>query len=85
MTRWRMLEDRRYQPNRLLDSALEALDCRSDNELSFELGVHQSILSRVRHKQVPISANTILAIMEQTGWSIWKVRELMGMPEDERF
>ncbi|WP_147376731.1 hypothetical protein [Noviherbaspirillum saxi] len=67
-----------YTPNHLLDTLMEMLETKSDAALARVLAVPPSTISKVRHKQVAINSDLLLAAHELTEMSIRELRDLMG-------
>jgi hypothetical protein len=71
-----------YTPNRLLNKVMECLDVENASQLAHLLECDPAIITRVSHRQRPISPGLMVQIMDRTGWHIQTVRELAGMPFD---
>ncbi|WP_194723900.1 hypothetical protein [Noviherbaspirillum malthae] len=67
-----------YDPNRLLDSVIEKLHLKNDAALARVLGVPAPVISKIRHARLPIGASLLIAMHEETGWSIRELRDRMG-------
>jgi len=67
-----------YTPNHLLDTLMAMLGAKSDAALARILAVPPSTISKVRHKQVAINSDLLLAAHELTEMSIRELRDLMG-------
>ena len=67
-----------YTPNHLLDTLMAMLGVKSDAALARILVVPPSTISKVRHKQVAINSDLLLAAHEITEMSIRELRDLMG-------
>jgi hypothetical protein len=67
-----------YNPDRLLDALIEKLQLNNDYALSFALEVWPSVISKIRHRKVPVSASMLLRMNEVTYLSIKDLRYLMG-------
>ena len=50
----------------------------SDRELGKALRIPTSVISKIRHKAIPISAKNLLAIHDVSEISIKKLRKMMG-------
>lgn len=68
-----------YDPNRLLDAVLSKLHLKNDAAMARALGVAPSVLSKVRHRRMPVGAGLILQIHESTMFSIDEIWSLMGL------
>jgi plasmid maintenance system antidote protein VapI len=78
MTDTSLLEDSNYDPNRLLDTLIKKLQLKNDATLSRLLEVAPPVISKIRHKNLPVGASMLIRIHEETGLSIREIRELMG-------
>ncbi|HEX8958040.1 MAG TPA: hypothetical protein VF798_17325 [Burkholderiaceae bacterium] len=67
-----------YNPDRLLDAVQSKLRINSDAALSRALGVAPPILSKVRHRKVPITPWLIIQIHDAARLSVEEIRALMG-------
>ncbi|HEX7642661.1 MAG TPA: hypothetical protein VF472_10695 [Burkholderiaceae bacterium] len=67
-----------YDPARLLDAIQSKLHINSDAALSRALGVAPPILSKVRHRKVPITPWLIIQIHDAAQLSVEEIRALMG-------
>lgn len=67
-----------YDPNRLLDTIIHQLELRNDAALSRALGVEAPVISKIRHRRIPIGASLLIRIHEVTEISIQELRALMG-------
>lgn len=77
-TQTRLLDDPNYNPNRLLDMVIASLALKNDAALSRALGVTPLLLSKVRHRRLPVGAELMIRIHEATTLSITEIRDLMG-------
>jgi hypothetical protein len=67
-----------YDPNHLIDSLIERLELRSDAALSRALGVEPPVISKIRHKRLPIGASILIRMHEASDIAITELREMMG-------
>ncbi|MFC7516410.1 hypothetical protein ACFQUU_15450 [Herbaspirillum sp. GCM10030257] len=67
-----------YDPNRLLDSLIDRLQLKNDAALSRTLEVAPPVISKIRHKRVPVRASLLIRMHEVTNLSIRELRDLMG-------
>ena len=67
-----------YEPGLFLDKIAKRLNMSSDRELGKALGIPSSVISKIRHKAIPISAKNLLAIHDVSEISIKKLRKMMG-------
>lgn len=75
----RLLDDPNYDPDRLLDEVLATLCLKNDAALSRALGIAPPVLSKVRHRRLPVAAGLIIQIHDATRLSIDDIRGLMGV------
>jgi hypothetical protein len=67
-----------YDPDALLDSMIEILGLKNDAALSRALGVTPPVISKIRHRKVPIGASLLIGMHETSGINIKDLRLLMG-------
>jgi hypothetical protein len=67
-----------YDPNRLLDTVIEKLSLKNDAALSRALEIAPPIISKIRHRRVPVGASMLIRMHEVSELSIRELRELMG-------
>lgn len=75
--------DAEYNPNHLLDSLREKLSLRNDAGLSRALEVEPPVISKIRHRRLPIGAAMLIRMHEVSGMSIRELRLLMGDRRDK--
>lgn len=68
-----------YDPNRLLDAVLSKLHLKNDAAMARALGVTPPVLSKVRHRRLPVGAGLILQIHETAMFSVDEIWSLMGI------
>lgn len=67
-----------YNPNKLLDAMLDILKLKNDAALARALEVAPPIISKVRHRQLPVGASMLIRMHEVSHMEIRELRELMG-------
>ena len=73
------LEDQvAYDPNHLLDSLIEKLRLKNDAALSRALEVAPPVISKIRHRRLPVGASLLIRMHEVSDLSIRELRVLMG-------
>ncbi len=73
------LEDQlAYDPNHLLDSLIEKLSLKNDAALSRALEVAPPVISKIRHRRLPVGASLLIRMHEVSDLSIRELRILMG-------
>jgi hypothetical protein len=71
-----------YDPNHLIDALIERLELRNDAALSRVLGVEAPVISKIRHKRLPIGASILIRMHETSDIAIHELRALMGDRRD---
>lgn len=73
-----MEEEKEFRPqHKLLDACMKLADVKTDKALGDKIGVASTVMSRIRHKKLPVTPTTILAIHEKLGMSVPEIRELI--------
>ncbi|NLC23316.1 hypothetical protein NB640_03280 [Oxalobacter vibrioformis] len=67
-----------YDPNNLLSAIIEHLNLKNDAALSRALDVSPPVISKIRHKRLPVGASMLIRMHEISDLSIRELRELMG-------
>jgi hypothetical protein len=67
-----------YDPNRLLDALLEKMKLKNDAALSRVLEVAPPVISKIRHRRLPVGASLLIRMHEVSDMSIRELRDLMG-------
>lgn len=67
-----------YNPNHLLDVLIEKLELKNDAALSRALAVAPPVISKIRHRRLPVGASLLIRMHEVTDMSIRELRDLMG-------
>src|ERR1700710_1292962 len=67
-----------YDPDRLLDALIEKLHLKNDAALSRALEVAPPVISKIRHRRLPVGASLLIRMHEVTDLSIAELRGLMG-------
>lgn len=67
-----------YDPDYLLGSLIGRLKLKNDAALSRALEVAPPVISKIRHRRLPIGASLLIRMHEVTALSIEELRELMG-------
>jgi plasmid maintenance system antidote protein VapI len=78
MAQHELIDQTTYDPNRLLDALLEKMNLKNDAALSRMLEVAPPVISKIRHRRLPIGASLLIRMHETTGMSIRDLRDLMG-------
>jgi hypothetical protein len=67
-----------YNPDNLLDTLIKHLQIKNDAALSRVLEVAPPVISKIRHRRLPVGASLLIRMHEVTGMSIKELRNLMG-------
>ena len=78
MTDISTLDNVDYDPNRLLDYLIDKMRTKNDAGLSRELGVAPPVISKIRHRRLPVGASMLIRMHEISDLSIRELRNLMG-------
>jgi hypothetical protein len=69
---------RQYNPDNLLGSIITRLNLKNDAALSRALEVAPPVISKIRHRRLPVGASLLIRMHEVTNLSIDELRALMG-------
>ena len=78
MTEHALSSQESYDPNRLLDTLLERMNLKNDAALSRMLEVAPPVISKIRHRRLPVGASLLIRMHEVSDLSIRDLRYLMG-------
>jgi hypothetical protein len=67
-----------YNPDNLLASIIGKLNLKNDAALSRALEVAPPVISKIRHRRLPVGASLLIRMHEVTDLSIAELRTLMG-------
>ena len=73
-----LLDDANYDPNALLDALIKKLSLKNDAALSRALEIAPPVISKIRHRRLPVGASLLIRMHEITDLSITELRTLMG-------
>ncbi|MGB7480051.1 MAG: hypothetical protein WA924_06990 [Burkholderiaceae bacterium] len=73
-----LLEQREYNPDHLLEALIQRLHLKNDAALSRALEVAPPVISKIRHRRLPVGASLLIRMHEVSELSIEELRELMG-------
>jgi len=79
MTTRHIPEEPTYDPNKVLDAIIERLNLKNDAALSRALEVAPPVISKIRHRTLPIGATILLRMHEVSEFSIRELKALMGV------
>lgn len=67
-----------YNPDRLLDALISKIDAKNDAQLCRHLEVQPPVISKIRHRRMPISASLLIRMHETCGIDVREMQALMG-------
>jgi hypothetical protein len=67
-----------YNPNKLLDAMLNQLNLKNDAALSRALEIAPPLISKIRHRRLPVAASMLIRMHEVSKLSVMELRELLG-------
>ena len=79
----RLADQAAYDPNNLLDSLIEQLHLKNDAALSRALEVAPPVISKIRHRRLPVGASLLIRMHEVSDLTIRDLRVLMGDRRDK--
>lgn len=68
----------RYDPDQLLASLIGKLNLKNDAALSRALEVSPPVISKIRHRRLPVTASLLIRMHEVSALTISELRQLMG-------
>ena len=74
----RLSDQLAYDPNNLLDTLIDKLHLKNDAALSRALEVAPPVISKIRHRRLPVGASLLIRLHEVSDLSIRELRTLMG-------
>ena len=74
----RLSDQLAYDPNNLLDTLIDKLHLKNDAALSRALEVAPPVISKIRHRRLPVGASLLIRMHEVSDLSIREPRTLMG-------
>lgn len=76
-----LLNHENYDPEPLIEFIKKKYKMKFDREVASVLGVHFTVMSRVRSKDKLFSAAMAVSVHESTGMSFNDIRMLIGVPD----
>lgn len=76
-------EEMNYNPDNLLDTLIKQLRLKNDAALSRVLEIAPPVISKIRHRRLPIGASLLIRMNEASDISIKDLRALMGDRRDK--
>ena len=83
MTTEKMTSNHSYDPDNLLSSLISKLNLKNDAALSRALEVAPPMISKIRHRRLPVAASLLIRMHEISALSIKELRALMGDRRDK--
>ena len=74
----RLSDQLAYDPNNLLDTLIDKLHLKNDAALSRALEVAPPVISKIRHRRLPVGASLLIRMHEVSDLSIRELRTLRG-------
>lgn len=71
-------EQTTYDPNRLLDALIKKFGLKNDVALARHLEVAPPLISKIRHRSLPVVASLLIRMHESSDLTIAELRGLMG-------
>lgn len=78
MKRVTVLQAESYDPDRLLNTLIERFNFKNDAGLARALEIAPPMISKLRHRRLPVGPAILIRMHEVTEMSIRELRELMG-------
>jgi hypothetical protein len=78
MTTQPLFTQESYNPNNLLDVLIRKLNLKNDAALSRALEVAPPVISKIRHRRLPVGASLLIRMHEVSTMSVRELRDLMG-------
>jgi hypothetical protein len=78
MTTQPLFTQESYNPNNLLDVLIKKLNLKNDAALSRALEVAPPVISKIRHRRLPVGASLLIRMHEVSTLSVRELRDLMG-------
>ena len=78
-----LLSHANYNPNELLDQLINKMHLKNDAALSRTLEVAPPVISKIRHRRLPVGASMLIRMHEVSDLSIEELRILMGDRRDK--
>lgn len=71
------MEEKKLQPNALVDYLLKKLSLKNDRQLAEYFDVLPPVISKIRNRRMSVSANMILLIHEKLDIPVAEIRRLI--------
>lgn len=73
-----LVDQLQYDPDNLLTALIRKLNLKNHAALARALDVEQTVISKIRHGKLPVSASMLIRMHEVTHLSIEDLRSLLG-------
>lgn len=73
----RMAETPSDNPNNLINKLIQLLKVKNDAALAYELDVAPAVISKIRHRRIPVGPSMLVRMHEISGLSVRELRLLM--------
>lgn len=70
-----------FNPVALLNELDRRLGARSDAELARMLGIHQSVICRLRKRKIHLTDTFLIRVMDSTNLTLKEIRQIAGVPK----
>ena len=70
-------------PNMLLDALRDRMKVKNDAALCRALGVPPPVISKIRHRRLPVGVTILVRMHEKSGLSIQELQRLLGNGENK--
>lgn len=74
------LKSATYDPDGLIDGLIDRLNLKNDAALSRLLQVAPPVISKIRHRKLPVGPSMLIRIQDATGVSVNESRKMAGLP-----
>ena len=78
MTQQHLATEQAYNPNQLLDMIHQKMQLKNDAALSRLLEVQPPVISKIRHRRLPVGASMLIRMHEVSDLSVAELRDLLG-------
>lgn len=66
-----------YNPDRFLDAMIKAMALKNDAALSRRLAISPPVISKIRNRHIPVSADMLILLHEHSEMPIRELKSLM--------
>lgn len=72
------MNDSNFDPNKAVDWMLKKLECKNDAALCRKLEIQPPVISKIRHKKLPIGDSLLIRLHEETGIGTKQIKAEIG-------